>query len=194
MLLLWPAIYNGQPLFSNDTTAYIRGFDAGVVWLSGRTSAWTTWASQLPAQAAGQEYSAAGDYSLAPTGDTTVGETTSFQSSSFIVAGRSVSYGALLYLGELLGGLWASVVVQAAAALVAVALTLRHLELFTWPDFGDEGEAARRAQVALDDLHRIELGQILHVEGASDAQGMVRPRFRRSVSQMHSGLRTRCAR
>jgi hypothetical protein len=66
MLLLWPAIYNGQPLFSNDTTAYIRGFDAGVVWLSGRTSAWTTWASQLPAQAAGQEYSAAGDYSLAP--------------------------------------------------------------------------------------------------------------------------------
>jgi hypothetical protein len=79
-----------------------------------------------------------------------------------------------------------------AAALVAVALTLRHLELFTWPDFGDEGEAARRAQIALDDLHRI--GQILHVEGASDAQGMVRPRFRRSVSQMHSGLRTRCAR
>jgi Bacterial Ig-like domain len=49
-------------------------------------------------------------------------------------------------------------------------------------------------EVALDDLHRIELGQILHVEGASDAQGMVRPRFRRSASQMHSGLRTRCAR
>src|SRR5947207_13712435 len=92
VLLLWPAIYNGQPLFSNDTTAYIRGFDAGVVWLSGRTSAWTTWASQLPAQAAGQEYSLAGSkYSLPAGQDSTVGETTSFQSSSFIIAGRSVS-------------------------------------------------------------------------------------------------------
>ena len=37
-------------------------------------------------------------------------------------------------------------------------------------DLGDEGEAARGAQVALDDLHLVELGQILHVEGAGDPQ------------------------
>jgi len=120
LLFLWPAIYNGQPLFSPDTSAYIRGFDAGVVWLSGRTTVWTTWASKLRAP---QE---AAD-------DSTAEQVKSFQSPAFILAGRSVSYGALLYLGELLGGLWASIAIQAAAALAAVSLTLRHLKLFSWP-------------------------------------------------------------
>jgi len=120
LLFLWPAIYSGQPLFSPDTGAYIRGFDAGVVWLSGRTTVWTTWASKLRAP---QE---AAD-------DSTAEQVKSFQSPAFILAGRSVSYGALLYLGELLGGLWASIAIQAAAALAAVSLTLRHLKLFSWP-------------------------------------------------------------
>jgi hypothetical protein len=120
LLFMWPAIYNGQPLLSPDTTAYIRGFDAGVVWLSGRTTVWTTWASGLRPRQQGPD-------------DSTVGEVTSFQSPDFIIAGRSVSYGALLYLGELLGGLWASVAIQAAAAIAAVSLTLRHLKLFSWP-------------------------------------------------------------
>src|SRR3954452_9712627 len=83
-LLLWPAIYNGQPLFSPDTSAYVRGFDAGIAWLTGRTSAWTTWAS--PAEA--------------PTGNP---ESTSFQGPTFIMAGRSVSDGGVLYFGELAG-------------------------------------------------------------------------------------------
>jgi len=119
LLVLWPAIYNGQPLFSPDTGAYIRGFDAGVVWLSGRTSAWTTWASALRTPQEAHD----------PAAD----EVISFQSPDFIMAGRSVSYGALLYLGELLGGLWASIAIQAAVALAAVSLTLRHFKLFSWP-------------------------------------------------------------
>ncbi len=120
LLFSWPAIYNGQPFFSPDTGAYIRGFDAGVAWISGRTTVWTTWASEL-----GAPQEAAHDF--------TAEEVTSFQSPAFIIAGRSVSYGALLYLGELLGGLWASITIQAAAALAAVSLTLRHLKLFSWP-------------------------------------------------------------
>jgi hypothetical protein len=122
LLLLWPAIYNGQPLFSPDTGAYIRGFDAGVVWLTGRTTAWTTWASELRARR---------DAAHDPISE----ETTSFQSPAFVIAGRSVSYGGLLYFGEVLGGLWASVALQAAATLAALALTLRHLKLFSWPTF-----------------------------------------------------------
>src|SRR3974377_1768715 len=118
LLFLWPAIYNGQPLFSPDTSAYIRGFDAGMVWLAGKTPPWTTWASRLA------------DRQKAPD-DVTV----SLQSPKFIIAGRSTSYGALLYLGELLGGLWASVAIQAAAVLIALGLTLKHLKLFTWPKF-----------------------------------------------------------
>jgi len=121
-LFLWPAIYNGQPLFSPDTGAYIRGFDGGMVWLTGRTTAWTTWASELrgPRQLAHN-----------PNAE----EVTSLQSPTFIIAGRSVSYGGLLYLGELLGGLWASIAIQAAAALAAIGFTLRLLKLFSWTKF-----------------------------------------------------------
>jgi hypothetical protein len=119
LLFLWPAIYNGQPLFSVDTSAYIRGFDAGVLWLTERTTAWTTWAARLGAEQRGQP-------------DSSVGEARSFQSPGFIMTGRSVYYGALLYLGELLGGLWATIAIQAAAALAAVSLTLRHFKLFSW--------------------------------------------------------------
>lgn len=119
-LLMWPAMYNGQPLFSPDTSAYVRGFDAGIVWLSGRTTVWTTWASQRrgPREVANK---------------LTVEDLSGFQSPKFIIAGRSVSYGALLYLGELLGGLWTSIAFQAAAALAVVGLTLRHFKLFSWP-------------------------------------------------------------
>jgi hypothetical protein len=45
----------------------------------------------------------------------------------------------LLYFGELLGGLWATLVIQSAAALAAIGLTLRRLELFTWPKFAATG-------------------------------------------------------
>ena len=119
LLLLWPAIYNGQPLFSPDTSAYIRGFDGGMVWLTGRTTAWTTWASELRGLAH----------------DHNAEEVTSLQSPTFIIAGRSVSYGGLLYLGELLGGLWASIAIQAAAALAAIGFTLRLLKLFSSTKF-----------------------------------------------------------
>lgn len=74
LLFSWPAIYNGQPFFSPDTGAYIRGFDAGVAWISGRTTVWTTWASEL-----GAPQEAAHDF--------TAEEVTSFQSPAFIIAG-----------------------------------------------------------------------------------------------------------
>ena len=119
LLLMWPAIYNGQPLFSPDTSAYIRGFDAGVSWLSGRTSAWTTWAANLHGQKASDN----------PTTE----RAHSFQSPEFIIAGRSTAYGALLYVGELLGGLWASILVQAVLSLIAVSLTLKHFSSVSWP-------------------------------------------------------------
>jgi hypothetical protein len=119
LFLLWPAIYNGQPLFSPDTSAYVRGFDAGVVWLSGRTTDWTTWVAKLHTSKDNTE----DQLEVEP----------SFQGPTFVMAGRSVSYGAVLYFGEILGGFWASIVLQAASVLVAVMLTLRHLESFSWP-------------------------------------------------------------
>lgn len=114
LLFIWPAIYNNQPLFSRDTSAYIRGFDAGIVRLLGHESTWTTWASALSAKTE------------------TVGQNGSFQSPSFIIGGRSVLYGALLYLGHILRGFWATIAIQASVALAAVALTLRHFRSFDW--------------------------------------------------------------
>jgi hypothetical protein len=72
LLFLWPALYNRQPLFNPDTSAYIRGFDAAVAWLSGRTTVWTTWAAQLGAGQGGHT--------------STVGSASSFQSRDFILA------------------------------------------------------------------------------------------------------------
>src|SRR5262249_19213238 len=111
---------------------YVRGFDAGMVWLSGRASAWTTWASKLADRQEGQDaVTVDGEGQNGPT----LPEAKSFQNPKFIIAGRSISYGELLYLGEFFGGLWTAVAIQAALALAALGLTLRHLNLFSWPKF-----------------------------------------------------------
>ena len=115
-LLLWPAFYNGQPIFYDDTSSYIRAFDAGLVWLTGYTGAWTTWASFGPNHSL--------QWSVLPTIE-------SLQSPSFIIAGRSVLYGAFLYLGDLLGGLWATTLLQSGIAAAALFLTLRHLRILS---------------------------------------------------------------
>jgi hypothetical protein len=120
LLFFWPAIYNSQPFFSPDTSAYVRGFDAGVVWLTGKESVWTTWASALRA-------------AQGPS-DKSLVQPENLQSPNFIISGRSVSYGGLLYLGELLGGLWVSIALQAALALAAVSLTLKHFKLLNLPN------------------------------------------------------------
>ena len=38
--LMWPALYNGQPFFFPDTTAYIRAPDAALQKLTGLSSPW----------------------------------------------------------------------------------------------------------------------------------------------------------
>ena len=38
-----------------------------------------------------------------------------------------------------MGGLWATLIIQSAAALTAIGLTLRRLEIFSWPKFAATG-------------------------------------------------------
>jgi hypothetical protein len=101
-LFLWPAFYNGQPFFFPDTTAYVRGADAAVFKLTGVSTAWTK-----------QADTDAGD---AGTGDKAV------------LAGRSIYYGALVYLGDRGGGEWLSVVIQALLLALALHATLSAFE------------------------------------------------------------------
>jgi len=127
-VLLWPALYNGQPLFFDDTPTYLRAVDAGVYRLTGQRTVWTR--AERPAAApaaAPAESAAAGAATATPApaaADPTGGRTP--------LAGRSAYYGALLYLGERTGGFWLTLALQAAALLLALGLTLRHWGGFTW--------------------------------------------------------------
>ena len=104
---IWPALYNGQPFFFPDTTTYIRGADAGIQAATGHKSAWS-----VPPDA---------PKSVSSMDDKTV------------LTGRSPYYGALLYLGDLTGGFWLTVIVQACAVLGAIGLALRAARVPMWP-------------------------------------------------------------
>jgi len=114
LLLIWPAIYNRQGIFFFDTITYVRGADTGIVALLHHRSHWSVPSGAVVRAAPASAPAAAGK---APVKDTTV------------LIGRSWFYGALVYAGDLLGGFWLTLVVQAAAAVAAIALTLAALRL-----------------------------------------------------------------
>jgi hypothetical protein len=114
---IWPALYNGQPVFFSDTPAYIRVADAGVAKILGRQSVWS--APPLSATA-GQ-----------PTGPKHAKSMSNLAEKS-VIAGRSVYYGALLYLGDVFSRLWFNILLQAGAIVLAVSLTLFNAIGFGW--------------------------------------------------------------
>jgi len=112
LVMLWPAFYNGQPFFFPDTTTYIRGADAAVQKLTGVATPWT-----LPQ---GGEV---------PHGASSV----SSVKDKTVLSGRSIYYGALLYLGDRAGGEWLSVLIQASLLVLALKFTLHAFDLDRWP-------------------------------------------------------------
>jgi hypothetical protein len=115
--MMWPAIYNGQPFFYTDTADYVNAADAGVHKIAGLTSHWTP--LDQSASDATHGHSDAG---------TTTGKS--------VRAGRSIYYGALLYVGEQAGGFWLSIAIQSLMLVLALALTLKALKLSAWPYLG----------------------------------------------------------
>lgn len=112
-LLLWPALLNGAPFIFADTTAYIRGADAGMYRLFGVTSDWTGIAGAPGAATAGGAGVAVA----------------SAQSQEVVLAGRSVFYGAFLYLGWAIKALWATALLQSIMTVLAVCLAGRRILL-----------------------------------------------------------------
>jgi hypothetical protein len=102
---IWPALTNGQPFFYADTSAYIRGADLAISKaLSARFA--TDWAKdpRRSINAPNEEHSShAEDNAPKPA-------------QHAVLAGRSIVYGVLLYLGEISHGMWLSILVQSLIA------------------------------------------------------------------------------
>src|SRR5690242_2336735 len=107
MASAWVALVNGQPLFMSDSTAYVRGPDFAVVYFLGDKFA----------TALTQKRTLEG---LRPTTNDQATKPAAQETrlnSPFdkaILSGRSIYYGALLYLGHLTSYFWLSVFLQGA--------------------------------------------------------------------------------
>jgi hypothetical protein len=124
--LLWPAAWNRGPFYTSDTRTYIRSADAAAHKLTHRTTAWSaTEESPASTAAPGAALHNQGEVrsrSLAEIG------------RKGILLGRSPYYGLLLYSGTLAAGFWLPMLLQSAALLLAVFLSLCALKLPAWPN------------------------------------------------------------
>jgi hypothetical protein len=108
LLGIWPALTNGQPFFYPDTTAYVRGADLAISKALGSRFA-TDWAQDQRRIIKPQ--------TSVPTPEPSEPAATEQKSARRVVlAGRSITYGALLYFGEVLGGMWFSIIIQSLIA------------------------------------------------------------------------------
>jgi hypothetical protein len=105
VLGIWPALTNGQPFFYLDTPAYVRGADLAISKALGSRFA-TDWAKDQRRIIAPQ--------TSASTPESPVAEQKS--GGRVVLAGRSIIYGALLYFGAVLGGMWFSIIIQSLIA------------------------------------------------------------------------------
>lgn len=117
ILLIWPALINGQYFWFSDSIAYLSGASRAVLSLSGL---------QSEIGAALNDTSTLTRLAAAPAAPET----------PVVLGGRSPYYGLLLYLPTFVGGLWLSVIVQAVAVILCVVTALR-------PIFGPDSLSER---------------------------------------------------
>jgi hypothetical protein len=133
--LIWPAIYNGQPFFLTDTRSYMRAADAAVYKLTGHATAWTGVETGSPdTGAAAGTRAQPGKPSPVSSGPRRT-RSLAEAAGRGILLGRSIYYGALLYLGWITSHFWTTVFLQAAAILLVICLALGALGMRAWPGF-----------------------------------------------------------
>jgi hypothetical protein len=122
LLGIWPALTNGQPFFYADTTAYVRGADLAISKVLGSRFL-TDWATDQRRIIEPQTSVSAPDLPR-PSADERK------SARRVVLAGRSIIYGALLYFGEVLGGMWFSVIIQSLVATYLIFIfTVKVLDL-----------------------------------------------------------------
>ena len=104
----WAALVNGQPFFMEDTSAYVRGPDFAIVHFLGNRFA-TAWTQERTLNN-GKVSSDAN-----PSATKHVPLNSPYEKA--VLAGRSIYYGAFLYLGYVSSYFWLCVFAQAAIFL-----------------------------------------------------------------------------
>lgn len=121
LLLMWPALINGQPFFFSDTSSYVRAGDI-VGRMVGGNNLSTVWTIEtapvpLPSHPAGGDASAARAEPKVARGND--------PASGYIMAGRSPYFGLLLWLAWVTSHFWLFVLLQAVVAYYLIGATLR---------------------------------------------------------------------
>ena len=116
LALCWAAAVNGGPFLHPDSIGYVRGPDVAVMKLAGERYA-TAWA-RFDSGSVDQRHAAS-----APAA-----RTASYNDNE-VLAGRSIYYGVLAYLGALTGGFWLTVFVQGLAVAWLTEIILRALSI-----------------------------------------------------------------
>jgi hypothetical protein len=120
LLLMWPALINGQPFFFSDTSSYVRAGDV-VARMVGGASVHTVWTPP--------EMAAPAAPSVVATPSNTPGRSGVARgndpSSGYIMAGRSPYFGLFLWLSWVFSNFWLFVTIQAAVAYFLIGTALR---------------------------------------------------------------------
>jgi hypothetical protein len=115
--LLWPAALNRGAFLFPDTPTYFRGADAAVFKLTGQQTAWTEefFKSYPLASGAAQKDASTSAPESAP------------ELEKVVLSGRSIYFGFIVYVLDLLGGAWFIVATQACVSAAALALVVRRI-------------------------------------------------------------------
>ncbi|EIZ79019.1 membrane protein [Novosphingobium sp. Rr 2-17] len=121
LALLWPALVSRDVYAFNDTASYLRvagtaikaitGIDADQPWQTDKSSA----RQQAP-----------GNAENPVTRSAVQGVRQAQTSGSLVIYGRSLYFGAFLYLGALAGSFWLPVILQALLSAIVIVGLVRH--------------------------------------------------------------------
>ncbi len=109
LALLWPALLNGQPFHYPDTVGYTQGAAIAVERLFGIE---TPWSAQTAANT---------------PSETPADATAADPAPGRALLGRSIYYGAMLFVADLAGHFWLIALVQGALVAGTIFLTIRRL-------------------------------------------------------------------
>jgi hypothetical protein len=121
LTLLWPAVMNGGAFWFPDTSSYVRGADAAVMFVSGIETEWSDRLVKIGADA--PQAASPGDAASAAGADSA--SDVELRPERPVLLGRSIYYGFLLYLPLVIGGEWLAILLQALIVGGAITWCLR---------------------------------------------------------------------